>query len=147
VLIGYHTSEYPVRTAEFPGKVLVFKDWPHGAVMEAWRRSMLALVPSMVAETFGIVALEAMLMGRPVIASRIGGLPDLVVNGATGLLVPPGDAMALRQAIQRLLADAALRERLGRAGRARARLFTASAVLPRLEAIYREVAGGLTPGP
>jgi glycosyltransferase involved in cell wall biosynthesis len=59
--------------------------------------------------------------GRPVVASAVGGLLDLVVDGETGLLVPPGDVEALRAALERLLADPALRGRLGAAARERAR--------------------------
>ena len=63
---------------------------------------------------------EAMAHGRPVVASAVGGLLDLVEDGVTGLLVPPGDVAALRSALERLLADPELRARLGAAARARA---------------------------
>jgi glycosyltransferase involved in cell wall biosynthesis len=72
-------------------------------------------------EGFGIVCAEAMARARPVVAGAVGGLLDLVVDGETGLLVPPGDVPALRAALERLLADPALRRRLGQAGRERAR--------------------------
>ena len=71
-------------------------------------------------EGFGVVCLEAMSHGRPVVASAVGGLRDLVVDGETGLLVPPRDPAALRAALERLLGDAELRRRLGAAGRDRA---------------------------
>ena len=64
---------------------------------------------------------EAMAHGRPVVASAVGGLRDLVVDGETGLVVPPGDVAALRAALERLLADPELRRRLGAAARERAR--------------------------
>jgi glycosyltransferase involved in cell wall biosynthesis len=63
--------------------------------------------------------LEAMAAGLPVVASSVGGVPELVVEGETGLLVPPGDPHALAAAIERLLDDSALRRRLGAAGRTR----------------------------
>jgi glycosyltransferase involved in cell wall biosynthesis len=63
--------------------------------------------------------LEAMSAGLPVVASRVGGIPELVVDGETGLLVPPGDPASLAAAIERLLEDPGLRDRLGAAGRAR----------------------------
>ena len=68
-------------------------------------------------EGFGVVCAEAMARGRPVVASRVGGLLDLVEHEQTGLLVPPRDTAALRAALTRLLEDAELRERLGSAAR------------------------------
>lgn len=139
VIIGYETAEYPVATTDFPPNVHVFKNWPHHAVMDAWRRSTLGVVPSVWAEPFGLVALEAMASGRAVIASNIGGLRDIVMHEETGLLVPPGDAEALRAALARLLADQALRERLGQAGQERVTLFQTSTVLPQIEQVYRQL--------
>jgi glycosyltransferase involved in cell wall biosynthesis len=63
--------------------------------------------------------MEAMSAGVPVVASRLSGIPELVEDGVTGLLVPPGDHVALAAALERLAGDPALRERLGRAGRER----------------------------
>ena len=77
-------------------------------------------VPSL-REGFGLAAAEAMAHGKPVVASAVGGLLDLVVDGETGLLVPPGDVPALRAALERLLGDRELRHRLGAAARVRAR--------------------------
>jgi glycosyltransferase involved in cell wall biosynthesis len=72
-------------------------------------------------EGFGVTCLEAMAHGKPVVASAVGGLRDLVVDGETGLLVPPRDPQALRRALERLLADGHLRRRLGAAAQTRAR--------------------------
>lgn len=70
-------------------------------------------------EAFGRVTLEAMAAGRPLVASRVGGLVDAVVDGETGMLVPPEDPPALAAALDRVLGDAVLTGRLGAAGRAR----------------------------
>ena len=75
-------------------------------------------VPSL-HEGLGVSALEAMAAGRPVLASRVGGLAEVVIPGETGLLVPPRDAAALAGALGLLIADPAGRQRLGAAGRAR----------------------------
>ena len=64
--------------------------------------------------------LEAMAYGKPVVASRIGGIPELVVDGETGVLFEPGDADELRNHINRLMNDPSLRSRMGVAGRSRA---------------------------
>jgi glycosyltransferase involved in cell wall biosynthesis len=69
-------------------------------------------------EGFGVAALEAEAMEVPVVASNIHGIPDVVVDGETGLLVPPRDPQALATALERLASDAGLRRRLGQAGRA-----------------------------
>jgi glycosyltransferase involved in cell wall biosynthesis len=85
-----------------------------------YERAAVVCIPSL-REGFGMTCLEAMAHGRPVVASATGGLLDLVEDGETGLLVPPGDVAALRSAIERLLADVELRGRLGRGARERVR--------------------------
>ncbi len=93
-------------------------------------------------EGFPNSVIEAMAAGRPVVGTRIGGIPDAVLDEHTGLLVAPGDATALAAALERLLTDAALRRRMGAAGRARAReVHAASAVIPRVEALYASAVG------
>jgi L-malate glycosyltransferase len=79
------------------------------------------------------------MMGKPVIASRIGGLTDIVVDGETGYLVPPGDPQALRKAIQCLLDNPALREHMGNMAKQRIVEFQAKAVVPRIEQVYHEL--------
>jgi colanic acid/amylovoran biosynthesis glycosyltransferase len=85
-----------------------------------YERAALVVCPSR-REGYGVVAREAMAYGRPVVASAVGGLPDAVEDGVTGLLVPSGEPEALRAAIERLRADHALRDRLGETARRRAR--------------------------
>ena len=136
VLIGRTVAGFP---ADVPPNVYMLQSWPHSAVMSAWRRCIFGLVPSTCLESFGIVALEAMTMGRPVVASRIGGLPDVVVDGKTGFLVPPNDWLALQQAIQSLLDDPARRERMGVLAKQRTAEFQARVVVPCIEQVYQEV--------
>jgi alpha-maltose-1-phosphate synthase len=107
-------------------------------------------------EPFGIINLEAMACERPVVASAVGGIPEVVVDGETGVLVPvelraddpmsPVDPAAfeadLASAINRLVADAALRQRMGRAGRARAvASFSWSAIADQTVELYRSLLG------
>jgi glycosyltransferase involved in cell wall biosynthesis len=82
-------------------------------------RAAAVVVPSL-GEGFGMVALEAMERERPVVASAVGGLPEIVRDGETGLVVPPGDADALAQALLGVIGDRERAESFGRAGRARA---------------------------
>lgn len=98
------------------------------------------------AEGLGIAALEAMAAGLPVVASRVGGLGEVVLDGETGRLVPPGDAAALARALDEVLGDATLRVRLGAAGRARVQAeFTADRMVDAYEALYREVLAEVDP--
>jgi glycosyltransferase involved in cell wall biosynthesis len=93
-------------------------------------------------EGFGVACLEAMAHGRPVVASAVGGLLDLVVDGETGVHVPPGDVPALRAALERLLGDRELRRRMGEAGRRRAaERFSWDAVTRQTVDLYARYAG------
>jgi glycosyltransferase involved in cell wall biosynthesis len=112
---------------------------PHALAIEVLRRSSFSIAPSIWAEPFGIVALEAAAAGKAIVASDIGGLRDVVVDGETGMLVAPGDRAALRTALEQMLADPGKRERMGAAARERVgRLFSPEAVVPQFEAAYRD---------
>lgn len=96
----------------------------------------IVAVPSHV-EPLGNATLEAMAAGRPVIGARVGGIPEMVIEGETGLLVPPQAPAELADALGRLIIDPALRARLGEAGARRARsTFSLEAHVARLEEIY-----------
>ena len=88
---------------------------------QAFRVGWVHVVPSLCAETFGLTAAEAMMRGTAVVGSRAGGLAEIIAPDETGLLVPPGDVEALRDALVRVLCDRELAERMGRRGLARAR--------------------------
>jgi glycosyltransferase involved in cell wall biosynthesis len=88
-------------------------------------------------EGLGVVALEAMNHGTPVVASRIGGIPDVVEDGVSGLLVPPADSAALAAALRRVLDEPGLARSLGEAGRRRLHEhFSWEAITARWEAVY-----------
>jgi glycosyltransferase involved in cell wall biosynthesis len=112
--------------------------WPHSAIMHAWRRSLFGVLPSVGPEACATVIIEAMASGKAVVASDIGGMPDLVDHGETGLLVPPGDARALAGAMQTLLQDRALLARLQATSLARVERLKARAVVGRIEQVYRD---------
>lgn len=132
VMVG---RSYIPELADRPG-LHVMGAWPHELAIEALRRSLFTVAPSLWPEPFGLVALEAAAAGKPIVASDIGGLRDVVVDGETGFLVPPGDRLALADTLRRLLADEGLRERLGEAARRRAARFSPEAIVPRFERAY-----------
>jgi starch synthase len=91
-------------------------------------------------EPLGIVNLEAMACSTAVVASRVGGIPEVVAEGATGLLVPPDDPAALADAMNALLRNPGRAEALGRAGRLRAvDEFSWDAVAAQTAALYAEL--------
>jgi glycosyltransferase involved in cell wall biosynthesis len=92
-------------------------------------------------EPMGIVNLEAMAAGKAVVASRVGGVPELVADGKTGLLVAGGEVGALAAAMGRMIRDEGLRCSLGRAGRERAEMFDWAALAGEYEDVYRRVVG------
>jgi glycosyltransferase involved in cell wall biosynthesis len=93
-------------------------------------------------EGFGLVLLEAMALAKPVVASNVMAIPEIVVDGETGLLVPPDNAPALANALVKLLSDAALSQKLGLAGQQRAqREFTVDRMIHRTSEVYLAVLG------
>ena len=133
VLIGTRWAETPET---FPDGVTVLTDVPHRVVMAAWERCVLGVVPSVWPDPLPGTVREPMTRARPVIATAVGGNTDMVRDGETGLLVPPGDAAALAAAIGRLLDDEPLRERLGIAGAASVATLSAPYVASRFEDLY-----------
>ncbi len=94
-------------------------------------------------ETSGLVAMEAAAAGTPVVATRVGGLPETVDDGVTGLLVPPGDESAMAEAVISLLSDGDLTSRMAVAGRSRAeREFGAGCLVDTMTGIYLRLLGG-----
>jgi len=143
VLVGLRRHDTSLGLSD---GVIVAEDVPHGDVLRAWAHCAVAIVPSRWPDPCPLVALEAMAAGRPVIASAVGGLPDLILDGTTGVLVPPGDVSALRASIAQLLAEPGQRARMGQAGRQRAAGYSANVVVPQIERVYREAIAN-TPKP
>jgi len=118
------------RNVRFLGKV--------DNVADILRGSDVFLLPSET-ESFGLAALEAMACAVPVLASAVGGLPEVVVDGETGFLTPVGDTGAMTAHAIRLLRDDALHARLGAAAAHRALEFAADRIVPRYERLYEDV--------
>ena len=110
-----------------------------GDVANLLRLCTMFVLPS-VNEPFGRAIIEAMAVGRPVVATRSGGVPEIVVDGETGLLVAPEDARALSQAIDTLLANPQRAEQMGERGQVRAReKFSADRVAQQVQELYEQI--------
>jgi glycosyltransferase involved in cell wall biosynthesis len=133
VLIG---KVWPDSPRDLPDGVSLARDLPNAAVREAMARCLALVVPSVLPEPFGMVILEAFAAGRPVVASKVGGMPEIVRDGCEGLLVPPGDSAALARGLERLIQDANLQATLARNARKRAAAYAPAAVVPRFEDAY-----------
>jgi glycosyltransferase involved in cell wall biosynthesis len=106
-----------------------------------WYRAAWVLILASESESFGRVLVEAMGSGAPVIATRVGGIPEIVRHGQEGLLVPSGNSEQLAHAIKRLLKDQGLRMRLGQAAFRRAQLFGIDLHIQNMLKVFEEVCG------
>jgi phosphatidylinositol alpha-mannosyltransferase len=116
------------------------------ALPSCYRAADVFVAPALRGESFGIVLVEAMAAGRPIVASDISGYRDVVRHGREGLLVPPGDSAALADAVAALLDDPARARSFGAAGARRAARYDWRVIVDRLETIYRDLAA-VTPPP
>ena len=97
-------------------------------------------------ESFGLSILETLFHAKPVVAFRVGGIPEVVVDGENGFLHPFGETDALARSIERLADTPELARQMGERGRERAaKFFTADRVVPEYEALYRRVVSQVTP--
>jgi glycosyltransferase involved in cell wall biosynthesis len=137
MLVGRRMPDTPAR---LPDGAEVHLEWPHEDVLAALRRCISAVLPSVWPDPCPTTILEAMGSGRPVVTTSVGGIIDMIVDGESGLLVPPGDERELAAAIGRVLTDSDLRSRLVVGAQKKVRTFTASAVAEQLESVYARVA-------
>jgi glycosyltransferase involved in cell wall biosynthesis len=122
------------------GDRVTFAGWVEPPWTDHWAFDVLAM-PSL-AEGFPMVIVEAMLVGIPVVATTVGGIPEIVVPGSTGMLVPPRDPGALADALGRVARDGQLRQEMAARCRSVAlEKFTAEVMAARFEGLYREVQG------
>jgi len=107
--------------------------------MHAWSRSLFGILPSICADACPTVIMEAMASGKAVVSTAIGGIPDLVDHGETGVLAAPGDAGSLAAAMRTLIDDANLRQRMASQGLRKVETLKAKAVIPRIEKFYERI--------
>lgn len=118
--------------------VTTFTGIPHDQIMASFAAATAAVVPSRWQEPLGLVAVEAMAAGTPVVVTRVGALPEVVSHGETGLVVPPNDPAALAAALDELVRNPMQAAAFGAAGRRRARTFAASTVIPQFVSAYEQ---------
>jgi len=117
---------------------IVFKGaLPRDEVIQAYASADIFVLPSLF-EPFGIVLLEAMAAGLPVVASSVGGIVDVVADGKTGLLIPPAKPSALAAGLEQLISDASLRARMAEEARRRVSAYSWDLIVPRIVEVYRE---------
>ena len=155
--LAIHTSKEPMvrELAKFGGarfdgylrsgltpaaakRVTITGEVPRKELLRHYRDSDLLVLPSILPEGFGIPIVEAACWGLPTVATRRGGIPEVIVDGETGRLVEAGDTVGLRAAIADLLNDDVQRRRMGQAARARAlELFSWSRIVEQLRHVYK----------
>jgi glycosyltransferase involved in cell wall biosynthesis len=136
VVLGAPMAGQPER---WPDGAIVRERVPHHEVMAAFKHCAMGIVPSRWEEPFGFVALEAGAVGKPVVATDVGGLRGVVLDGETGVLVPPRDPAAIARAVQELLDDPARAVAMGEAGRRHAGTFSVRLAAPRFDALLEEL--------
>ena len=137
---GLAVVERATRDRALAGSVHALGVVPRAALVGEMLRADVLVLPSTF-EPFGIVLLEAMAAGLPVIASRVGGIPEIVSDGETGILVRPGDPAELRDAIERLRSDRSVGLRMGAAGRRQVERYSWRRIGPQFLDLFRDVAG------
>lgn len=137
---GHERSVVAALPDDVRGRVRMLGTVPNRELPPVHRACDLFLAPNHGGESFGVVLLEAMAAGLPVVASDIPGYDEVVTDGLDGLLVAPRDAVALAGALTRVLDDPAVAAALAEAGRARAAAFDWGVVAARLEELYSKAA-------
>ena len=138
VILGTKHLAFDYGKFEERNRIIVFEDPPRNLVVRALEKCRFIVLPSICADACPTVLIEAMKYGKAAIASRVGGIPDLVVDNETGLLVLPGDASSLAGAMQRMAGMEGECNELGERARSRfAEYFTVEKVVQDLESIYQ----------
>ena len=130
---------WPDTPATWPPGVRVAADVDHATVIATMDRCLAGVVPSRWPDPLPGVVREFMARGKPVVGASVGGIPDMIEDGETGILVPPDDVIALREALTRVSRDGVLRDRLGRAAASEAARYDPSHVVPAFVELYGSV--------
>lgn len=134
---GYAVVSALVRELHLQDSVTLVGRVERPDLLREFANADIFVLPSLF-DSFPMTLLEAMAAGLPVVATRVGGVPDIVDDGRTGILVNPGDEGSLARALGTLAADENLRHSLGRAGRQRSLGYSWESILPQVKRVYEE---------
>jgi glycosyltransferase involved in cell wall biosynthesis len=133
-------GEPPARLAAMNGSTTWLGWLDADTKARAMREADVFLMPS-TSEGLPVALLEAMAYGKPIVATRVGGIPDVLADGTEGIIVPPGDVAALATAVTELVADPVRASALGRAAKVRVAELGPDTIAKRLDLVYQEVIG------
>jgi glycosyltransferase involved in cell wall biosynthesis len=143
VVAGIRHDDTPTRV---PANVTVRYNVPHAEVMSIYTHAAAALVPSEWQEPGGTVAMEALRVGTPVIATNLGGLPEVVLDGVNGLIIPARDPKALQAAITRLVDSPELRAQMSAAALGSSDRYAARSIMDDLVGVYEATVAAYAKG-
>lgn len=135
---GISRPEIEAQVKELGLESLVYMPGYYSEVEDIYRLSDVLCVPSLM-EGLGLVILEGMYFGVPIIASRVGGIPELIEDGKNGLLIPPADAEALYEAMYKMACHPELMQELAQEGRRRVQHFTVETMARQVEECYAQL--------
>lgn len=135
---GISRPEIEAQVKELGLESLVFMPGYYSKVEDIYRISDVLCVPSLM-EGLGLVILEGMYFGVPIIASRVGGIPELIEDGKSGLLIPPADVEALYEAMYKTACSPELMQQLAQEGRRRVQHFTVESMAQQVEKCYEQL--------
>jgi glycosyltransferase involved in cell wall biosynthesis len=143
-IVGYGPErgnlENLTKQLKIKDNVTFFNQVPNNSIEEYYKKSSVIIVPSIWPEPFGLIGPEAMSVGRPIIATNIGGIPEWLENGKTGYLVPPRDSNAISKKVIQLISNHKLMDKMGNAGRKKAENeFDIKLYVKKIEKKYQEV--------
>jgi glycosyltransferase involved in cell wall biosynthesis len=127
--------------SSLPEGVRIGRSWDHDRVLSGFHHALAAVLPSKWPDPCPTTVLEAMALGAPLVTTHMGGIADMVVDGESALVVPPGDTDATAAALERMVNEPDLRERLAAAARTHLGRYRLSSVASQLERIYRDLQG------
>jgi glycosyltransferase involved in cell wall biosynthesis len=142
LVVGFVGWLIPIKGVTYLIKAMaeVVQRHPNSLLVLVGKCFDIFVLPSL-NEGMGRVLVEAMSAGLPIVASRVGGIPDLVKHGENGLLVPPADAGALERAISDLLSDKARRKHMGETGKRMCRPYSVEAMVEKIDNLYSRLLG------